>query len=136
MLAGGKVASVSPCERRLRLPRSERLRRRVEFQRAYEHGIRASGRFMVVFAWTRAEGGPTGRRLGVTASRRIGNAVVRARAKRRLRELYRLDPEGFAGRDVDVVINARRGCGDAPWGELQRDYRRCVERLTERLAGA
>ena len=135
MLAGGKVASASPCERRLRLPRSERLRRRVEFQRAYEHGIRASGRFMVVFAWTRAEGGLVGRRLGVTASRRIGNAVVRARAKRRLRELYRLDPHGFAGRDVDVVINARRGCADAPWDELQRDYHRCVERLTERLAG-
>jgi ribonuclease P protein component len=89
---------------------------------------------MVVFAWTRAEGGPGGRRLGVTASRRIGNAVLRARAKRRLRELYRLDPCGFVGRDVDVVINARRGCADAPWAELQRDYRRCVEQLTERLA--
>jgi ribonuclease P protein component len=91
---------------------------------------------MVVFAWARAEGGPVGRRLGVTASRRIGNAVIRARAKRRLRELARLDERGFAGREVDVVINARRGCADAPWDELQRDYRRCVERLTERLAGA
>ncbi len=136
MLAGGKAASACPSERRLRLPRSERLRRRIEFQRAYEHGIRASGRFMVVFVWTRGEGGPVGRRLGVTASRRIGNAVVRARAKRRLRELVRLDERGFAGRDVDVVINARRGCADAPWDELQRDYRRCVEKLTERLAGA
>jgi ribonuclease P protein component len=136
MLAGGKGASASPCERRLRLPRRERLRRRIEFQRAYEHGIRASGRYMVVFVWTRAAGGAVGRRLGVTASRRIGNAVVRARAKRRLRELVRTDERGFVGRDVDLVINARRGCADAPWDELQRDYRRCVERLTERLAGA
>jgi len=136
MLAGGKAASASPCERRLRLPRSERLRRRIEFQRAYEHGIRASGRYMVVFVWVRVAGGPVGRRLGVTASRRIGNAVVRARSKRRLRELVRLDERGFAGRDVDVVINARRGCADAPWDELERDYRRCVEKLTERLAGA
>ena len=136
MLGGGKGASASPCERRLRLPRSERLDRRIEFQRAYEHGIRASGRYMVVFVWSRAGGGPVGRRLGVTASRRIGNAVVRARTKRRLRELFRTDERGFVGRDVDVVINARRGCADAPWDELQRDYRRCVERLTERLAGA
>ena len=136
MLAGGKAASASPCERRLRLPRSERLRRRIEFQRAYEHGIRASGRYMVVFVWVRAAGGPVGRRLGVTASRRVGNAVVRARSKRRLRELVRLDERGFVGRDVDVVINARRGCADAPWDELERDYRRCVEKLTERLAGA
>jgi ribonuclease P protein component len=91
---------------------------------------------MVVFVWTRAAGGPVGRRLGVTASRRIGNAVVRARAKRRLRELVRLDERGFVGRDVDVVVNARRGCADAPWDELQRDYRRCLDKLTERLAGA
>jgi ribonuclease P protein component len=91
---------------------------------------------MVVFVWVRVAGGPVGRRLGVTASRRIGNAVVRARSKRRLRELVRLDERGFAGRDVDVVINARRGCADAPWDELERDYRRCVEKLTERLAGA
>jgi ribonuclease P protein component len=136
MLAGGKAASACPCERRLRLPRSARLGRRIEFQRAYEHGIRASGRYMVVFVWTRAAGGPAGRRLGVTASRRIGNAVVRARAKRRLRELFRLDESGFVGRDVDVVVNARRGCADAPWDELERDYRRLVDRLTERLAGA
>ena len=135
MLGVGRAASACPCERRLRLPRSERLRRRGEFQRAYERGIRASGRFMVVFAWARPEGGPIGRRLGVTASRRIGNAVIRARAKRRLRELARLDPGGLGGRDVDLVINARRGCADAPWDELQRDYRRCVERLRERLPG-
>jgi len=90
---------------------------------------------MVVFARVRRDGDQSGRRLGVTASRRIGNAVLRARCKRRLRELFRTDSGSFAGSDVDVVINARRGCARAPWSELQRDYARCVEKLTKRLAG-
>jgi ribonuclease P protein component len=89
---------------------------------------------MVVFARLRREADGRGRRLGVTATRRIGNAVTRARCKRRLRELFRLDARAFAGGDVDVVINARQGCADAPWGELERDFARCVEKLTERLA--
>jgi ribonuclease P protein component len=90
---------------------------------------------MVVFARTRQEQDGGGPRLGVTASRRIGNAVVRARCKRRLRELFRTNPSGFAGWDVDVVINARRSVADAPWSELQRDYARCVDNVTKRLAG-
>jgi ribonuclease P protein component len=90
---------------------------------------------MVVFARARREGDQWGRRLGVTASRRIGNAVVRARCKRRLRELFRTDPGSFARADVDIVINARQGCASAPWSDLQRDYARCVEKLMTRLAG-
>ena len=88
---------------------------------------------MVVFVRKRREEEPTGRRLGVTASRRVGNAVRRARCRRRLRELFRTDPASFADDNVDVVINARRSCADAPWSELQRDYRQCMERLMARL---
>lgn len=136
MLAGARAASVSRCERRLRLQRSCRLRRRVEFQRVYEQGIRAGGRYMVVFVRPRDDGGPGATRIGVTASRRVGNAVVRSRCKRRLRELYRIDAPIFDGRRVDVVINARHGCAAAPWSEVQREYRRCVATLIKRLANS
>jgi len=135
MLAGARAASASRCDQRLRLPRSVRLRRRVDFQRVYEQGFRAGGRFIVVFVRRRDEGGPSGVRFGVTASRRVGNAVVRNRCKRRLRELFRTGATAFDGCRVDVVINARHGCGDARWSELQREYGRCVSILTERLEG-
>jgi len=88
---------------------------------------------MVVFARLRGDGDGGGRRLGVTASRKVGNAVTRARCKRRLRELFRTDTWSFPDADVDVVINARHSAAVAPWDELQRDYARCVEKLTERL---
>ena len=134
MLAGARAASASRCEQRLRLPRSVRLRRRAEFQRVYEQGFRAGGRFIVVFVRQREGGVSSGVRFGVAASRRVGNAVVRNRCKRRLRELFRTDASVFEGCRVDVVINARHGCGDARWSELQREYRRCVSKLMERLA--
>lgn len=91
---------------------------------------------MVVFARPRDDNGPAVARCGVTASRRVGNAVVRNRCKRRLRELFRIDAATFDGRRVDVVINARHGCATAPWAELQREYRRCVASVTKRLANS
>jgi ribonuclease P protein component len=88
---------------------------------------------MAVFAVVRHPADGAGARLGVTASRKVGNAVVRARCKRRLRELFRTEDRDFAGRDVDVVINARRGFAAAPWQALVREYRRHQAKVTERL---
>jgi ribonuclease P protein component len=72
-------------------------------------------------------------RLGVTASRKIGNAVIRARAKRRLRELYRLRQSITVTESLDLVVNARRSCVLVPWQMLERDFESCLERLGERM---
>lgn len=113
------------------LPRERRLRRRAEFRRVYEQGVRAAGRYVVVFATLRQPCvGPS--RLGITATRRLGGAVVRTRCKRRVREIFRL---GFteAAEAMDVVVNPRRSCADAPWEQLRRDLLRCLERVRFRL---
>jgi ribonuclease P protein component len=72
-------------------------------------------------------------RLGVTASRKIGNAVIRARAKRRLRELYRLRQSTTVTESLDLVVNARRSCVLVPWQILEHDFETCLERLGERM---
>ena len=85
---------------------------------------------MVLFA-VRTEGAS---RFGVTASRKVGNAVVRARCRRRLRELYRLRRSTrVASEPLDVVANARRSCARAPWPLLVRDFEDCLDRLGERM---
>jgi ribonuclease P protein component len=48
-----------------------------------------------------------GSRLGITASRKVGNAVIRNRFKRRIREWFR-QRRGDLGADLDLVIIARR----------------------------
>jgi len=59
-------------------------------------------------------------RLGVVASRKVGGAVQRARAKRRLREAYRLNRHRFEGA-WDVILVARYSLPEAPWPAVVDD---------------
>lgn len=60
--------------------------------------------------------------IGFTASRRIGNAVARNRARRRLKEVARLHlpAHGLAG--FDHVLVARKAALDRPFAELVADF--------------
>jgi ribonuclease P protein component len=69
-------------------PKSEHLRHPWQFRLLYDTGRRCEGRLLVLYALETDNGG---RQLGVVTSRRVGNAVVRNRARRLLREAYRLN---------------------------------------------
>ncbi len=100
--------------------------RRAEFQRVYASGVKAVGRYVVLFALA-VPGGTC--RLGITTTRKIGSAVVRNRARRRIRELFRGQRELLAGWSGDLVVNVRAGCAGAEWGELAEDVVRCLSRI-------
>jgi ribonuclease P protein component len=89
---------------------------------------------VTVEALAREANGPI--RVGFTATKRIGGAVVRNRAKRRLREAARqlLAAEGVAG--CDYVLIARNDTGTAPWDALLDDLRSALIRLRPALAAA
>jgi ribonuclease P protein component len=104
------------------LSTSERLRRRPDFERIYDKGARMQGRFMTVFVLPNGGDGP---RFGVAATRKLGSAVKRNRAKRLSRELFRRHKVA-AG--LDIVIVPRREMLDAPFSTLETDYRAALER--------
>jgi ribonuclease P protein component len=106
----------------LGLAAAERIRRRPEFERVYNEGVRISGRFMTVFLLATERPGP---RFGVAATRKMGNAVERNRAKRLAREIFRRH-KLTAG--YDIVIVPRREMLDAPFASLEADYDRALER--------
>lgn len=104
--------------RRETLGRKERVRANREFQEAYAQGRRFHGRAMVMFL---RSGEGAGLRLGVVSSRKVGNAVSRARARRRLREVFRRNRAALATGD-DVILVARGGAVDAPFAELRKEF--------------
>ena len=108
-----------------------RLRNRGEFKAVDAGGRRVSGRFLVLVA--RPNGRSTDR-LGIVASRRVGGAIVRNRAKRRLREVFRrrvLAPRapGDDARGLDVVAIAKSGIASAPFDAVTADFLAALMKL-------
>jgi ribonuclease P protein component len=84
--------------------RRHRLSRSRDFDAVYRRGRSTSTRFLVLYWFERedAEGEP---RLGIAVPKAVGTAVVRNRAKRRLREIWRgLLPEVAGGRDYVLIV--------------------------------
>jgi ribonuclease P protein component len=91
--------------RRYRLTRSQRLRRQLDFDRVHGSNVYAADKVLVVRGC--ANGLPN-TRLAVSLSRKVGNAVVRNRWKRLVREAFRLQlPE--LPRGLDLVVRPRQG---------------------------
>jgi ribonuclease P protein component len=99
------------------LGRDRRLTSPVCFQEAYAQERKGVGRFMVMYL---REGEDASLRLGVVSSRKVGGAVDRVRARRRLREVWRTHRAYFHG-EVDVVLVARRTLLTARWPEVVKD---------------
>lgn len=96
-------------------PREFRLLRRTDFRRVYDEGKRRSASLCAVFF--RPNGLPH-TRLGITVSARVGNAVLRNRVKRRVREVFRLNRTAIPG-GWDIVVNPREAVASVPFPTLE-----------------
>lgn len=116
-----------------RFPASSRVRKRAEYLSIQERGARVSTpRFVLILS---AREGAVEARLGVTASRKVGNAVVRARAKRLVREAFRSTRELWAP-GVDVVVIVKRSTEDTKLDTVIAEWlaaRSQIERKTKTL---
>jgi ribonuclease P protein component len=109
----------------------ERLKKRPDFLACAQGPSCAKGA-IVIQARPRADENPL-IRAGFTATRKIGNAVVRNRAKRRMREAARLVLPEMAHPGFDYVFIARGGMTTRPWDRLLDDVKSALLRLaTER----
>lgn len=114
----------------MRFRPEQRIRRRVEFQQVYQRGTRIHSRFSTMFVLATDRGIS---RLGIAATRKLGGAVVRNRAKRLIREVFRRTKiaHGF-----DIVVVPKRELLDVSLTILEADYRSILERHLRRGPGA
>lgn len=109
------------------------LKKRAEFLRVSGDGRRAPTPSLILQAapQDKAQEGESAadRRVGYTASRKVGNAVKRNRAKRRLRAAVReiLSVHGAPGHDY--VLVARSAAAERRWDDLRADLRGALKRL-------
>ena len=103
-----------------------RLRSRAEFLAVQGSGRRVSARFMTLLGLRNTSDHD---RFGIVASRRVGGAVARNRAKRRLREMFRHEDSAAGRPSLDIVAIARRELADAPFASVRSDFRAALDRL-------
>src|SRR2546430_17623919 len=111
----------------MRFRPAERIRRRAEFQQIYDRGLKVHSRYTTLFLLANTLG--VGR-LGIAATRKLGGAVERNRAKRLIREVFRRNniAAGF-----DVVVIPKRELLDASLSTLEADYRNLLARRLPRV---
>ena len=103
-----------------RFPKAERVRKRLEFLIAQEAGRRATTPHFILLLFARGETGAA--RLGIVASRKVGPAVVRNRAKRLVRQAFRATRDLWMP-GIDLVVIVRRSLEDMKLEHVTREWR-------------
>ena len=107
------------------MKRAVTLKENYEFRRLYRKGKSAVGGGMVMYCCKNKLGH---NRLGLTASTKLGHAVVRNRCRRRLREVYRLN-NGKLRQGYDLILVARARTATASWKELNDTFMKLSRKL-------
>lgn len=110
------------------LPREHTLRRSADYLRCYRRGRRLRGDLVRLHVAGNELGHP---RLGVTASRKVGKAVVRNRVKRRVREVFRRWPRRGELPGADLVVHLEPAVAGASFGELAAELEELLGRVAE-----
>lgn len=105
--------------------RAVTIKENYEFRRLYAKGKSAVTPSLVLYCRRNGRGS---NRVGVTASKKLGCAVVRNRARRRLRELFRLSQKELV-QGYDVILVARGRTAGIDYRYLKKDYDRAVRQL-------
>lgn len=106
-------------DQRLTLNRAQRLKQSREFARVRQAGQRLVHGCLIANWLPIPSGSPT--RLGVVTSGKLGNAVIRARARRLLRETFRLHQHELA-QPVELVLVARPSITRCDFAQVEKDF--------------
>ena len=94
---------------------SESLKKNIDFRNVYENGKSYANKYLVMYV---LENNKDINRLGISASKKVGNSVVRHRFARLVRESYRLH-ENIFNSGLDIVVIARNSASDISYWDVE-----------------
>lgn len=118
-----------------RFPRSAHVRKRREYLAIQASGRRVSLPHFVLIVMARSPSEGSGTRLGITASRKVGGAVVRSRIRRLVREAFRATRDLFP-QDLDLVVIVKSAPPDFKLADVIAEWRSARRQLEKRLVEA
>jgi ribonuclease P protein component len=111
-----------------KFPKTDRILQRNVFRRVYEQGRKIQFKYFTAFVLAKQAGTV---RIGITATRKMGNSVERNRARRLVREAFRrnkwLVPHG-----VDIVINVKHSLVEAGYRDFEGEFITFLQRASEK----
>ena len=114
-----------------RFPKTARLLKRSEFLRISNTGAKFHSANFVVISSANSE---CESRLGITVSGKVGNAVIRNRIKRRVREFFRHRRAAFRS-NLDIVVIARKSAACLPSKNLDDELEKILANPSGRRGG-
>ena len=116
-----------------RLLPAETVRRRADYLRCYRTGRRRHGALAILYFVANEAGHP---RIGITASRKVGKAVVRHRLKRRIKEIYRRWQDRGKLPPMDLVVHLKPEAGAADFRSFRAELLRLLSGLVHKGGAA
>ncbi|PKM78758.1 MAG: ribonuclease P protein component [Firmicutes bacterium HGW-Firmicutes-15] len=108
------------------LDKKRRINRGKEYGYLYKNGRRITGKYIIVFI---KENNLMNNRFGIVTSKKIGNAVIRNRAKRQIREVIRKNLQ-LIRPGYNMVIIARFNIKEVIFDLIEKDYLRIMKKAS------
>nr|WP_279342447.1 ribonuclease P protein component [Geotalea sp. SG265] len=110
-----------------RFTKDERLLKRAQFLQLSDAGLKIHTAHFIILGSVPADL----TKIGITVSRKVGNAVCRNRIRRLVREFFRLNKQQFASAYYNII--AKRGAGQLDYRQVCRELANALERLHVKL---
>ena len=101
------------------------LQKDSDFRKVYKHGKSIANKLLVMYTLpNRSEYN----RIGISVSKKVGKANVRNKARRRIKESYRLNIDGNIKSGYDIVFIARVAISDADYIDIEKAMKHLIKK--------